>query len=163
MILKERPLRGIPNRSMVMSEKELGLSDDITTGMTRVSVFMNVFDVHVNRAPVDGRVERIAYRPRKFLNASLDKASDDNERNALAIEMADGRKLGVVLGSAADEMFDLGSELGGGLSGSGGLDVAIEAVVGDVDRAAREPLVGGGGAVVEHAIPRGRPAQRPRL
>jgi phosphatidylserine decarboxylase len=63
---------------------------------TRVSIFMNVFDCHVNRAPVGGTVARIAYRPGRFLNASLDKASEDNERNALAIEMADGRMLAVV-------------------------------------------------------------------
>jgi phosphatidylserine decarboxylase len=55
-----------------------------------------VFDVHVNRAPVDGRVERIAYRPGKFLNASLDKASDDNERNAMRISAPDGRQIVVV-------------------------------------------------------------------
>lgn len=64
--------------------------------LTRVSVFMNVFNCHVNRAPVPGRVARIAYRPGKFLNASLDKASADNERNGLVLEMADGRLLGVV-------------------------------------------------------------------
>ena len=64
--------------------------------MTRVSVFMNVFDCHVNRAPIAGAVERVAYRPGKFLNASLDKASTDNERNGLAIRMEDGRRLAVV-------------------------------------------------------------------
>jgi len=55
------------------------------TPLPRVSVFMNVFDCHVNRAPIGGRVERIAYRPGKFLNADLDKASEDNERNGLVI------------------------------------------------------------------------------
>ncbi len=64
--------------------------------LTRVSVFMNVFDCHVNRAPVAGEVTRIAYRPGKFLNASLDKASADNERNGLVLKMADGRQVGVV-------------------------------------------------------------------
>ena len=64
--------------------------------LTRVSVFMNVFNCHVNRAPIEGKIVKIAYRPGKFFNASLDKASVDNERNGLAIEMADGRKLGVV-------------------------------------------------------------------
>ncbi len=63
---------------------------------TRVSIFMNVFDCHVNRAPAEGRVTRVAYRPGKFLNAALDKASEDNERNALAIELEDGRSLAVV-------------------------------------------------------------------
>ncbi len=64
--------------------------------LTRVSVFMSVFNCHVNRAPVEGRVAAVVYRPGKFFNASLDKASDDNERNALAIELADGRKVAFV-------------------------------------------------------------------
>lgn len=64
--------------------------------LTRVSVFMNVFNCHVNRAPIGGRIAKIAYRPGKFLNASLDKASEHNERNSLAIEMEDGRKIAVV-------------------------------------------------------------------
>jgi len=63
---------------------------------TRVSVFMNVFNCHVNRAPVAGTVKTVAYRPGRFVNASLDKASEHNERNGIAIEMADGRPLGVV-------------------------------------------------------------------
>jgi phosphatidylserine decarboxylase len=72
---------------------ELGMGDQ---ALTRVSVFMNVFDCHVNRAPIGGTITSIAYRPGKFLNASLDKASVDNERNSMAIEMADGRKIAVV-------------------------------------------------------------------
>jgi phosphatidylserine decarboxylase len=72
---------------------ELGMGD---APLTRVSVFMNVFNCHVNRAPIAGKVVKIAYRPGKFLNASLDKASADNERNSLALEMADGRKIAVV-------------------------------------------------------------------
>jgi phosphatidylserine decarboxylase len=72
---------------------ELGMGPE---ALTRVSVFMSVFNCHVNRAPIAGRVAVVAYRPGKFLNASLDKASEDNERNALAIEMADGRKIAVV-------------------------------------------------------------------
>lgn len=66
------------------------------TPMRRISVFMNVFDCHVNRAPVGGLVTRAAYRPGVFFNASLDKASEQNERRSLCIEMADGRKLAVV-------------------------------------------------------------------
>ena len=54
-----------------------------------------MFDCHVNRAPVDGRVARVAYQPGLFLNADLDKASEDNERNGLVIEIAAGR-FGVV-------------------------------------------------------------------
>lgn len=61
----------------------------------RVSVFMNVFSVHINRAPVRGRIEKIFHRPGKFLNAELDKASTDNERNSVLIESAHG-KVGVV-------------------------------------------------------------------
>jgi len=72
---------------------ELGLPD---VPLTRVSVFMSVFNCHVNRAPVAGRVAKVAYRPGKFFNASLDKASADNERNGIVIEMADGRALPVV-------------------------------------------------------------------
>jgi phosphatidylserine decarboxylase len=56
----------------------------------KISVFMNVFNVHSNRAPVDGTVERITYFPGKFVNADLDKASEHNERNALLIRAADG-------------------------------------------------------------------------
>ena len=58
--------------------------------MMRISIFMNVFDCHVNRSPVPGRILKMAYTPGLFLNAELDKASDDNERNALAIETAAG-------------------------------------------------------------------------
>ncbi len=72
---------------------ELGMGPE---ALTRVSVFMNVFNCHVNRAPIAGRVLAIAYRPGKFFNASLDKASADNERNSMCLEMADGRKLAVV-------------------------------------------------------------------
>lgn len=72
---------------------EMGLGE---TPLTRVSVFMNVFDCHVNRTPIAGRVEKIAYRPGKFLNASLDKASEDNERSGMTLVLADGRRLGVV-------------------------------------------------------------------
>ncbi len=71
---------------------ELGLGAE---PMQRVCVFMNVFDCHVNRAPVTGRISRIAYKPGLFLNADLDKASEDNERNGLIIDSALGR-FGVV-------------------------------------------------------------------
>ncbi|MDA7427778.1 phosphatidylserine decarboxylase [Primorskyibacter aestuariivivens] len=72
---------------------ELGLGD---APMTRVSVFMSVFNCHVNRLPHEGTIETVAYRPGKFLNASLDKASEDNERNGLTVQIADGRRYGVV-------------------------------------------------------------------
>jgi len=72
---------------------ELGMED---VALTRVSVFMSVFNCHVNRTPIAGKVAAIGYRPGKFFNASLDKASVDNERNSLCIEMADGRQIAVV-------------------------------------------------------------------
>jgi len=62
---------------------------------TRISIFMSVFDVHVNRAPVSGQIERIVYRPGKFLNADLDKASEENERNGIVIRTSAGR-VGIV-------------------------------------------------------------------
>ncbi len=73
--------------------EELGLGPD---PRWRVAIFLSVLDVHVNRMPTSGIVTRIAYRHGKFLNASLDKASDDNERNALALKLADGRDMAVV-------------------------------------------------------------------
>jgi len=72
---------------------ELGMGPE---ALVRVSVFMSVFNCHVNRAPIAGKVTAVAYRPGKFFNASLDKASEENERNALAIEMTDGRQIAVV-------------------------------------------------------------------
>ncbi|MDG1103648.1 MAG: phosphatidylserine decarboxylase [Ascidiaceihabitans sp.] len=64
--------------------------------VTRISVFMNVFNCHVNRAPISGEIRHIVYRHGKFLNASFDKASEFNERNCLTIEADDGTKIGVV-------------------------------------------------------------------
>ena len=64
--------------------------------VTRISVFMNVFDVHVNRSPAAATIRRIVYVPGAFLSADLDKASLDNERQAMTLETADGRLLGVV-------------------------------------------------------------------
>jgi phosphatidylserine decarboxylase len=70
-----------------MAPRELDLGDQTRR---RISVFMSMFDCHVNRAPLAGRVARIVYRPGKFLNADLDKASEDNERNGLVIESEHG-------------------------------------------------------------------------
>ena len=67
---------------------ELGLGDK---PLPRISIFMSVFDCHVNRSPVTGRVEKILYQPGKFFNADLDKASVDNERNSLVIAIPGGR------------------------------------------------------------------------
>jgi phosphatidylserine decarboxylase len=65
-----------------------------TDPVTRVSIFMSVFDVHINRAPVAGTVKRVVYIPGKFMNADLDKASEENERQHLLIEKADGSLVG---------------------------------------------------------------------
>jgi phosphatidylserine decarboxylase len=73
---------------------ELRGADGLSDGdYTRVSIFMSVFDVHINRAPISGRVKRIAYVPGKFVNADLDKASEDNERQHMLIEGGDGLKI----------------------------------------------------------------------
>ena len=72
---------------------ELGLGPK---PLTRISIFMSVFDCHVNRSPVTGRIERMVYHAGKFLNADLDKASEDNERNALSIVTASGARIVVV-------------------------------------------------------------------
>lgn len=77
----------------VTPPSELGLGD---APRTRVSIFMNVFDVHVNRAPASGTIKTMCYIPGKFINASLDKASVDNERQLLAMELADGKSVGFV-------------------------------------------------------------------
>src|SRR5258705_2440331 len=78
--------------AQVLPPAELGLGD---RPLTRVSIFMSVFNCHVNRSPVAGRIDRIVYRPGAFLNAELDKASEDNERNSLTISTPNGR-IGVV-------------------------------------------------------------------
>ena len=72
---------------------ELGLP---AAPLLRVSVFMSVFNCHVNRAPIAGKLAKMSYRPGKFLNASLDKASSDNERNALLFDIEGGKQLVVV-------------------------------------------------------------------
>jgi phosphatidylserine decarboxylase len=72
---------------------ELGMGP---TPLPRISIFLSAMDVHVNRVPVDATASAVQYRPGKFLNAALDKASDDNERVAMRLAMADGRELAVV-------------------------------------------------------------------
>jgi phosphatidylserine decarboxylase len=75
---------------------ELRGSDGLPDGeYTRVSIFMSVFDVHINRAPITGRVRRKVYVPGKFINADLDKASEDNERQHIVIENSDGMRIGM--------------------------------------------------------------------
>lgn len=77
------------------------MGDDGTGGMglapgkvTRISIFMSVFDVHINRAPISGTVRRLVYIPGKFMNADLDKASEENERQHILIERGDGVAVG---------------------------------------------------------------------
>lgn len=72
---------------------ELGLGD---APRVRISTFLSIFDVHINRAPVAGRIARSVYVPGSFLNAALDKASEENERRALVIATAGGAEIGVV-------------------------------------------------------------------
>jgi phosphatidylserine decarboxylase len=72
---------------------ELGLGE---APRQRISIFMNVFDVHVNRAPISGTIKTVFYIPGKFVNASLDKASEDNERLLYSMESADGHTVGFV-------------------------------------------------------------------
>ena len=79
-----------------LKPEEIGLDDWNRELFTRVSVFMSVFNVHVNRMPTAGTIAKKAYVPGKYLNASLDKASKDNERCAYLVETADGTKYGVV-------------------------------------------------------------------
>ena len=74
---------------------ELRGADGLADGdYTRVSIFMSVFDVHINRSPISGRIRRMAYVPGKFVNADLDKASEDNERQHFLVEGADGLRVG---------------------------------------------------------------------
>ena len=80
--------------TQVSAPLELAGDGGLSGEFTRVSIFMSVFDVHVNRSPVAGTVRRIAYVPGKFLNADLDKASEDNERQHFLVEREDGVKIG---------------------------------------------------------------------
>ena len=77
----------------IKGPKELGLEDK---SFVKISIFMNVFDCHVNRTPCAGTVEDILYKPGKFLNASFDKASEDNERNYYKIKDTSGNNIIVV-------------------------------------------------------------------
>ena len=100
--------------------KELGLENK---QMKKISIFMDVFDCHVNRSPCSGAISEILYKPGKFLNASLDKASEDNERNYYKIKNSDGQDIIVVqiAGLVArrivtevskDELVEQGSRIG---------------------------------------------------
>jgi phosphatidylserine decarboxylase len=77
----------------VVPPRELELGEG---PLPRISIFMSVFDCHINRSPVAGRIERIVYRAGKFISADLDKASEENERNAFIIVTGAGQRVGVV-------------------------------------------------------------------
>ena len=80
--------------SKVPAPPELAGVDGLGAGtFTRVSIFMSVFDVHINRAPISGQIRKIAYVPGKFLNADLDKASEDNERQHFLVESGEGVRI----------------------------------------------------------------------
>ena len=92
--------------------RELGLG---TGEMTRVSVFMNVFSCHVNRSPTRGRITRIEHRPGKFLNAELDKASSENERNGVVIESPNGTVAAVQIAGLVARRIVCWAEAGGNI------------------------------------------------
>lgn len=83
----------IPPREMTADDGS-GLPALAQTPVTRVSIFMSVFDVHVNRTPIGGTIRRVVYIPGKFLNADLDKASEENERQHFVVERGDGVRVG---------------------------------------------------------------------
>ncbi|MDP6058009.1 MAG: phosphatidylserine decarboxylase [Pirellulaceae bacterium] len=102
------PVRVTPTRSGLVVSPADGVVETITLAKppeelemgdaqrTRISIFMNVFDVHVNRIPTDGVITKLSYRPGKFVNASLDKASEDNERQSVRLETSYGLELAFV-------------------------------------------------------------------
>jgi phosphatidylserine decarboxylase len=85
-----------PADGKVIRIEEVDVEGTITGHFKKISIFMNVFNVHVNRSPYNGKVEAIAYHKGKFLSANLDKASAENERNEIMIRTEDGRTLWVV-------------------------------------------------------------------
>ena len=82
-----------PPRELVMDDGS-GTRGLAPGPVTRISIFMSVFDVHINRAPIGGTVRRVVYMPGKFMNADLDKASEENERQHILIERGDGVAIG---------------------------------------------------------------------
>jgi len=147
-------VNAVPPRELELGERPL----------PRVSIFMSVFDCHINRSPVAGRIERIVYRAGKFLSADLDKASEDNERNAFVIVTGGGQRVAVIqiagliarrivcfaregdglgagqrlgmirFGSRVDVYLPEGARV---LAGEGQIAIAGETVIADL--AAREP------------------------
>ena len=106
--------------SEIKGPKELGLENK---NFKKISIFMNVFDCHVNRSPCSGKISEILYKPGKFLNASLDKASEDNEKNYCKITKKDGNDIivvqiagliarRIVCEASKDQELDQGSRIG---------------------------------------------------
>ena len=147
----------VPPRELDLGERPL----------PRVSIFMSVFDCHINRSPVAGRIERIVYRAGKFISADLDKASEDNERNAFVIMTDSGQRVAVVqiaglvarrivcfaregdslsagqrigmirFGSRLDVYLPEGARV---LAGEGQIAIAGETLIGDLAGGASEPV-----------------------
>lgn len=85
-----------PADGKVIRIEEVDARDGMEGRLKKISIFMNVFNVHVNRAPYEGTIEKISYHPGKFLSANLDKASAENERNEVLIRTKDGRAIRTV-------------------------------------------------------------------
>jgi phosphatidylserine decarboxylase len=96
-----RQVPGLPNAVLSPADGRIVKVERVRDGETQrdtllISVFMNVFNVHSNRSPVDGAVASVRYTPGRFVNADLDKASTENERNAMVLELASGERITVV-------------------------------------------------------------------
>ena len=85
-----------PADGRVIIVEKMATCEYLSAPCKKVSIFMNVFNVHVNRIPFDGVIEKVQYNPGKFINASFDKASIHNERNALVVRTVAGKRFAVV-------------------------------------------------------------------
>lgn len=87
-------IQKVPPPRELTADDGSGAKGMAETSVTRVSIFMSVFDVHINRSPIGGTIRRVVYIPGKFLNADLDKASEENERQHFLVERSDGVQIG---------------------------------------------------------------------
>ena len=87
-------IQKVPPPRELSADDGSGVAGMSEAPVTRVSIFMSVFDVHINRTPIGGTIRRVVYIPGKFLNADLDKASEENERQHFLVERGDGVKIG---------------------------------------------------------------------
>ena len=87
-------IQKVPPPRELTADDGTGANGMAETPVTRVSIFMSVFDVHINRSPIGGTIRRVVYIPGKFLNADLDKASEENERQHFLVERSDGVQIG---------------------------------------------------------------------